>query len=158
MWTGPVLASAGPDWKHFCGAPLSDVCRNFWKGVSSHNDINRWCERGRSEIAITPQFHLSSKDVSAVTRNKSMSYYSKYFQKGGIFCRARGYAERKSLQCQHKILFYHAEYDSHGRPTVSLVGNTLLQWNLESWVSSFSFSGKTSVGIVGDPAWAKSGL
>jgi len=23
--SGPVLASAGPDWKHFWGAPLSDV-------------------------------------------------------------------------------------------------------------------------------------
>jgi len=26
---GPALASAGPDWKHFCGAPFSGVCRNF---------------------------------------------------------------------------------------------------------------------------------
>jgi len=26
---GPVLASAGADWKHFCGAPLSSVCRSF---------------------------------------------------------------------------------------------------------------------------------
>jgi len=26
---GPALASAGPDWKHFCGAPLSGVCRTF---------------------------------------------------------------------------------------------------------------------------------
>jgi len=77
-------------------------------------------------MATTPQFHLSSKDVSAVTRNNTMSYDSQYFQKGGIFCRASGYAELKSLQCQQKILFYHAEYNSHGRPTVSLVGNTLL--------------------------------
>jgi len=38
---GPALASAGPDWKHFCGAPLSGVCRNFRGGVSSHNDRNR---------------------------------------------------------------------------------------------------------------------
>jgi len=27
--TGPDLASAGPDWWHFCGAPLSGVCRNL---------------------------------------------------------------------------------------------------------------------------------
>jgi len=138
MWTGPVLASAGPDWKHFCGAPLSDVCRNFWRGVSSHNDINRWCERGRSEIAITPQFHLSSKDVSAVTRNKSMSYYSKYFQKGGIFCRARGYAERKSLQCQHKILFYHADR------LVTVALWLLSVMALSTVFSEYKFSGLTS--------------
>jgi len=43
---GPALASAGPDWKHFCGAPLSDVCRNFWRGVSSHNDTNDMKEGG----------------------------------------------------------------------------------------------------------------
>jgi len=24
--TGPALASAGPDWKHFCGTPLRGVC------------------------------------------------------------------------------------------------------------------------------------
>jgi len=26
-YSSPVLASALPDWKHFCGAPLSGVCR-----------------------------------------------------------------------------------------------------------------------------------
>jgi len=26
---GPALASAGPDWKHFCGAPVSGVYMNF---------------------------------------------------------------------------------------------------------------------------------
>jgi len=25
-----LRASAGLDWKHFCGAPLSGVCKNFW--------------------------------------------------------------------------------------------------------------------------------
>jgi len=34
---GPVLASAGPDWKLFCRAPLSGVCRNFWEEASSDN-------------------------------------------------------------------------------------------------------------------------
>jgi len=29
---GPALASAGPNWKQFCGAPLSGVCRNFFWG------------------------------------------------------------------------------------------------------------------------------
>ena len=33
--SGPALASAGPDLKHFCGAPWrSVVCRNFWGGAS----------------------------------------------------------------------------------------------------------------------------
>jgi len=26
---GPALASVDPDWKHFCGAPFSGVCRHF---------------------------------------------------------------------------------------------------------------------------------
>jgi len=30
--SGPTLASVRPDWKHFCGAPFSGVCRNFWRG------------------------------------------------------------------------------------------------------------------------------
>ena len=29
MWTGPALASAGPDWKYFCGVSLSCVFKNF---------------------------------------------------------------------------------------------------------------------------------
>jgi len=29
---GPALASAGPDWKHFCGAPLNGLCRNVLRG------------------------------------------------------------------------------------------------------------------------------
>ena len=106
---------------------------------------------------ITPVSPLQ-KDVSALAPNKSMSYYSQYFQKGGILCRASGYPELKGLQCQQKILFYQAEYIRHGRPSASLVGNTLLQCNLESCVPSVSFSGKTSVVIVGDPAWAKYSL
>jgi len=40
MWTGPALASAGADWKHFCGAPLGGVCRNFWGGASSRTQRN----------------------------------------------------------------------------------------------------------------------
>jgi len=39
------LASAGPDWKHFCGAH-SVVCRTLWGCASSHNDKNRWCQKG----------------------------------------------------------------------------------------------------------------
>jgi len=42
-----------------------------------------------------------------------MGYYSQYLQKGGILCSASGYSELKSLQCQQKILFYHAEYISY---------------------------------------------
>jgi len=29
LQAGPALASAGPDWKHFCGDPLRDVCINL---------------------------------------------------------------------------------------------------------------------------------
>ena len=36
---GPALESAGPDWKHFCGAPFSGKCRNFLE-LSSHNGKN----------------------------------------------------------------------------------------------------------------------
>jgi len=47
---GPALASAGPDWKQFGGAPHSVVCRNFWRGLSSHKHRNHeWCERTRPE-------------------------------------------------------------------------------------------------------------
>ena len=28
---GPALASAGPDWKHFCGAPLSGACAEIFE-------------------------------------------------------------------------------------------------------------------------------
>jgi len=31
-WTGPALASAGPDWKYFRGTPLSGMCRHFLGG------------------------------------------------------------------------------------------------------------------------------
>jgi len=37
---GPALASAGPKWKHFSGAPFSGVCRNVWGGSSCHNGRN----------------------------------------------------------------------------------------------------------------------
>jgi len=50
LYTGPALASAGPDWKQFCGTPLSGVSRNFWGGASSHNRRNHErCERARLE-------------------------------------------------------------------------------------------------------------
>ena len=39
----PPFARAGPGYKHFCGAPLSDVCRNFWGDESSHDDRHRLC-------------------------------------------------------------------------------------------------------------------
>jgi len=29
LGSGPALASAGPDWKHFCGAPLNSACKIF---------------------------------------------------------------------------------------------------------------------------------
>jgi len=29
LGAGPALASPGPDWMHFCGAPFSGVCRHF---------------------------------------------------------------------------------------------------------------------------------
>jgi len=51
-WPGPALADAGLNWKHFCGALLSGVCRNFW-GASRHNERNWWYERARSEMATT---------------------------------------------------------------------------------------------------------
>jgi len=30
--SGPAFESAGPDWKHFRGAPFNGACRNFWGG------------------------------------------------------------------------------------------------------------------------------
>jgi len=35
-------------------------------------------------MVTNPQFHLSRKDISAVTPNKSMSYYSQYLH-GEVF-------------------------------------------------------------------------
>jgi len=32
LYAGPASASAGPDWKHFCGTPLSGVCKYFEEG------------------------------------------------------------------------------------------------------------------------------
>ena len=43
LYTGPALARAGPDWKHFCGAPTLWRLRKFLRWASSHNDRNRWC-------------------------------------------------------------------------------------------------------------------
>jgi len=34
---GPVLASAGPDWKHFCQAPLNPVATGALVGLSPPN-------------------------------------------------------------------------------------------------------------------------
>ena len=59
LYPGPALASAGPDWKQFCGAPLSGGYRNFW-GASSHNDRYRWCERGDPK-GTTYRFALAVK-------------------------------------------------------------------------------------------------
>jgi len=43
------LKSAGPDWKHFGGAPLSGVCKNFWVASSYKHRNHEWCERARYE-------------------------------------------------------------------------------------------------------------
>jgi len=38
---GPALAIAGPDWKHFCAAPLNGLlCRKFLKRASINNYRN----------------------------------------------------------------------------------------------------------------------
>jgi len=42
---GLALASAWPDQKQFCGAPLNGVCRKFWW---QHQVRNFWYERARS--------------------------------------------------------------------------------------------------------------
>ena len=64
----PWYATA--DWKPFCGAPFSGVCRNFWGGSSSHKGRNHeWCERARPEKECqskgvwrhAAQFHLSCR-------------------------------------------------------------------------------------------------
>jgi len=40
IYTGPSLASAEPDWKHFCVPSFSGVCKNVWGMASSHNHKN----------------------------------------------------------------------------------------------------------------------
>jgi len=44
-WTRLALSSAGPDWKYFCGAPLSGVCRDFLGGhqiiMIEVSDVNK---------------------------------------------------------------------------------------------------------------------
>ena len=71
MRPGPVLASAEPDWKHFCGAPLSGVSRNFWRGASSHDHRNHeWCERARPKKGNAKLGCLGScPSVSGVQRS-----------------------------------------------------------------------------------------
>jgi len=49
MQPGPALASAGPDWKHFCGAPFSGLWRIFWGGASNNDKNHEWYERARPE-------------------------------------------------------------------------------------------------------------
>jgi len=98
--TGPALASAGPDWKYFCGAPLSGVCRHFWGGASSNIHSNHeWCERMRPEKSNTKlgvsggmlpsfsspaeTFHVCSTDIS-VKLNKSMGCWTQYLLHGQV--------------------------------------------------------------------------
>jgi len=79
--SGPALASAGPDWKHFWGALLSGVCRNFWGETSSHNDRNQRCERARPKCATPSKGGLGASHSftspaetsmdNSVTLNKS---------------------------------------------------------------------------------------
>ena len=73
---GPALASAGPDWKHFCGAPLSGLCRNFLgeHRVSHNHRNNELCERARSENANGKQLLSGAYPlVSRLQRRLSMS-------------------------------------------------------------------------------------
>ena len=89
--SGLALASAGPDWKHFCGALLSGVCRNFWGETSSHNDRNQWCERARPKCATPSKGGLGASHSftspaetsmdNAVTLNKS---YTQCFPSGRL--------------------------------------------------------------------------
>ena len=59
---GSALASAGPDWKYFCGAPLTGVCRN----ISGRRqvilieivDVKEGSWKGREH---DPQFYPSSR-------------------------------------------------------------------------------------------------
>ena len=54
---GPALARAGPDWKHFCGAPLRGVCINVWRW-HHFTTIEIVDVKGRS--GAWSQFHPSS--------------------------------------------------------------------------------------------------
>jgi len=93
-----ALASAGPDWKQFFGAPLSGVSRNFWWGASSHNHRNHErCERARLDkgnaklgclgacSSVLPLLKRLSMFVRrSITPSKSMSCYTQYLLSGQI--------------------------------------------------------------------------
>jgi len=87
LWSGLALASAGPDWKHFYGAPLSDVCINIWWGhrviIIEIGDVK---ERGLVGLSggMASSFTSpteNSTDIS-VTPNKSKSCYIQYLLSG----------------------------------------------------------------------------
>jgi len=59
---GPALASARPDWKHFCGSPLSGVCIGHQVIMIEIVDVK---ERG---LGYEPQFQLSSRDFNGQRR------------------------------------------------------------------------------------------
>ena len=67
---GPALASAGPDLKHFCGAPLSGV-EKFLRGASRHNDRNRWCYEGEARKGDAKTSPVENSMDSAIKPNKS---------------------------------------------------------------------------------------
>ena len=67
------LASAGPDWKHFCGAH-SVVCRTLWGCASSHNDKNRWCQKGEVRKGDAKTSPAETSMDSAVKPNESKNY------------------------------------------------------------------------------------
>jgi len=95
-------------------------------------------------MATTPQFRLCRKDVSVVKSNKFMSYYPQVTHEfiGCYFVVRVDTPELKSLQCQQKVLFLHAEHISYGRPTDTLVGSTLLCSETWKAMSHVHFQGK----------------
>jgi len=100
---GPTLASAGPDWRHFFGAPLSCVFRNFWGVKSSHNDRNQWCEyarfkKGTALLWMSGDMPSNFNSPEESLMDNSMSYYPQYLQRGGtIGCSASAHPELKTL-------------------------------------------------------------
>jgi len=68
---GPALVSVGPDWKHFCGAPLNGLCRIFSRGhhvmiikIMSYGETVK-SENGNAKLEVSetqPQVHFCSGD------------------------------------------------------------------------------------------------
>jgi len=104
---GPALASAEPDWKHFCGAH-SVACAEIFDGghrvikieigdVKERGLMGRYQARGICRHAPSFTSPAETSTNTSVTPNKSKSYYIQYLLSGHGASRGVGYGSQLAM-------------------------------------------------------------